>query len=234
MDNKKCFDCINSDCLINKHISNIDFEILEKSVTFFHFQKNQELLIEDNKGVYILKFGLAKKCTKVKNKHITFSFISNSDIINYAHNVVNQKVEMHDTLSPYHVKFLTESSVCFIEASVFQELLNQQPGLTLAFLFYYADALNKAETKKLIVANSSIETKIASELLVLSDKLKSLPNNYGLLNGITSSEIAEATATSIKTTNKILHTFKNDGIIRKHKRNIQILNVKALEKLVQN
>lgn len=109
---------------------------------------------------------------------------------------------------------LSEGSLCFIEKSAVQQLLERNPSLGLGFLHQLAVDLQGAEDTILQTVAMPMRTRMAHLLLTLKDRFAEVDDQGALSMKLPLSrqDIADVLGARPETVARIIHALEDDGV----------------------
>ncbi|MBI4367172.1 MAG: Crp/Fnr family transcriptional regulator, partial [Deltaproteobacteria bacterium] len=129
---------------------------------------------------------------------------------------------------------MEDATVCFVERSVFLQLLTQNPAVSMKMIRKLAQELRHAEDQMTDIAQKPVKERLA-ELLLLLKETYGKPTKEGLEIGIALSreEMAEMIGTTQETIIRLLSAFRARGFLQVDGRKIVILDCKPLLRIAQ-
>ena len=223
--NADCHSCINTDCLIKKHIGNEYVEgILEKKHTF-SCKKSQQFILEGSPmhGLYFVYKGKAKVTkTGIFGKEQIVRFAKAGEIIGHRGFGAGQKY-------PIGATALEDTTLCNFSYSTLIHVLNKASDLTFDLMLYYASELNKSETKVLKFAQMSVREKVIDAFLYINRKFGQSEDLYLNLT-LSRKDIADFAGTSEEQVIRVISELKKDNLIHTEGKKVGIPNVPILKK----
>ncbi|MEQ6118600.1 Crp/Fnr family transcriptional regulator [Reichenbachiella sp. MALMAid0571] len=219
-----CTNCMNSNCIIkrNYHCEG-GKEFIAKKHTL-HCKKNQNFIIEGSPvhGLYFIYKGKAKIAkTGIHGREQIVRFAKDGETIGHRGFGSGQfyqisAVAMEDTI------------LCNFGNEVLNEMLLKIPTLTYDFMLFYAEELNRSETKVKKFAQMTVREKVIDALLYMYRK-------FGLLNGflnvqLSRKEIADFAGTTDEQVIRVLSSLKKEALIHTKGKKIGLANPEALRK----
>jgi CRP-like cAMP-binding protein len=131
---------------------------------------------------------------------------------------------MHNTFA----EAIEDCTLCVMSRSDVERLIMEKPPVAMRFLEALAKRLQATEQKLEDLAFKGIPARLASLLLELASEA----SDGNEITGFTHQDLAERIGTYRETTTQILNYFKGQGWITISRKNIQLLNAKALSSLV--
>jgi CRP/FNR family transcriptional regulator len=128
---------------------------------------------------------------------------------------------------------LEDSTICYIPKELFVSFQTKYPSITTCMLYTLSQMLQRAEEKMTSIAQKNVRERLAETLLELHN-IFSFGNcgNNGI-NPITlkRDDIANIVGTATETVVRLLHSFKDEGIIVIEGRKIFVMDVPQLKNI---
>ncbi|HSH64815.1 MAG TPA: Crp/Fnr family transcriptional regulator [Bacteroidia bacterium] len=127
---------------------------------------------------------------------------------------------------------LEDSILAFISKDVFLSVLEQSRALSTRLLKNLSHEFGVLENSIANFAHKSVRERLALSLLIMKEKFRDKKNPTASVEIMLSREdLANITGTAIETLVRLLHTFKDEGLIETEGRKIRILDAKKLIKV---
>lgn len=232
--NPQCTSCIQKKCFINKYCSDEWKKIISSKKSVGLYKQQQSVFSEHNIafGIYFIYGGKVKIYNNCKDNkvHIT-RLASEGEMIglrSFAEN--NYRV---------NCSTLVDSTFCFIEKNLFNDILLNNNNLAIAIIRFYAKELINNELRQKHLAYSTTKERIAEAILLIEKHFgKKIKNGVEINVNFLNRNIAELALASTDETNRVLSSFRKQKIINynrsKKNKNIIILNPKELHNIVDN
>lgn len=130
---------------------------------------------------------------------------------------------------------LETSSVCEIPFEQLEALARDIPGLQRQLLRLMSKEIQQDQNLMLLLAQMPAETRLASFLLSLSERLNKrgyASNDFNL--SMSRGDIANLLGMAVETTSRLLSHFQESGLLRVERKYISILNINELRKLADH
>lgn len=219
-----CNTCTNEQCVIKRNRLNGNMpEYLENKNTVL-CKKGQNFILEGApvQGLYFVHQGKVKVAkTGLNGKEQIVRFAKDGEIIGHrgfgaGHFYQISAVAMEDTL------------LCHFSTALLHEMLQNTPKLTFDLMLFYAEELNRSETKVRKFAQMTVREKVIDSLLYINRKFG---QNRNLLEvQLTRKEIADFAGTTEEQVIRIISTLKKEKLIITQGKKIGIENVDLLRK----
>lgn len=128
---------------------------------------------------------------------------------------------------------LEDSTICYIPKDLFVSLQAKYPSITTCMLFTLSQMLQRAEEKMTSIAQKNVRERLAESLLELHNIFSFGDCGENGVNPITlkREDIANIVGTATETVVRLLHTFKDEGIIVIEGRKLFIMDIPQLKNI---
>lgn len=130
-----------------------------------------------------------------------------------------------DHLYHFTVAALKETSVCYIDFTLFKNILNKNAAFAAEFLKDFSISILSVYNRLMALTNKNIAGKMAYTLLYLFEEVY---ENREQIISISKHDLADLSAVSRDSSAKILRDFQKEGIIRMTDHLIEIIKPDAL------
>lgn len=221
-----CTCCEEESCVERVPIfSNLDKEEMKEITSIIkhkEFKKGELIYMAGEKGesLYVINRG------KVKITRISISGREQVIRILEAGEFMGELSIFKSSPLMDNAETLRDTTLCIIDEKDFKSLLKKYPLISFKIMEELSERLERAESLIENINLSSVEKRLAHILLELSDR-------DGRVNlNLSKKDLASQIGMSSETLSRKLSAFQELGIIRlKGQRNIEILNVSALEEI---
>ncbi|MBW3466940.1 Crp/Fnr family transcriptional regulator [Arthrospiribacter ruber] len=219
-----CNSCYNEQCVIKKNRLNGNMpEYLENKNTM-HCKKGQNFILEGApvQGLYFVHSGKVKVAkTGFNGKEQIVRFAKDGEIIGHRGFGVGNfyqisAVAMEDTV------------LCHFSTTLLHEMLQNTPALTFDLMLFYAEELNRSETKVRKFAQMTVRERVIDSLLYIYRKFGQSKNLFEIQ--LTRKEIADFAGTTEEQVIRIISALKKEKLIFTQGKKIGIENVGILKK----
>lgn len=220
-----CNSCSNKDCLIQKHLSSEIVQKLIQKKSTIACKKGQQFILEGApiNGLFFVQNGKSKVFkTGIYGKEQILRFVKNGEIIGHR----GFGISNHYSISAVA---LENTILCNFSNEVLNELLLKIPKLTYDFMLFYAEELNKSESKVKSIAQMTVREKVIDTILYIHRKFGENPK--GLLNiQLSRKEIADFAGTTDEQVIRTISSLKKEELLKASGKQIGIINVSNLKK----
>ncbi len=203
----ECNSCLNDNCIIKKHLSEPGIEKFLESKNTMRCRKSQSIIIEGAPihGLYFVHTGKVK----VFNTGIN----GREQILRFAHNgeMLGQRGFSSSQCYPSGAVALSETRMCHFTLDNMRNMLKSLPNMAYDFMVYYAEELNRSETKVRMFAHMTVREKVIDALLYINRK-------FGLKDGylavqLSRKDIADFAGTTEEQVIRIISGLKKEKLI---------------------
>lgn len=219
----KCVECKNESCLIKKNcltVSEHDYLSLKNTISC---RKGQSFIIEGAPvyGLYFVYQGKVKvSMTGLNGKEQIVRFAKDGEIIGHRGFGVGKNYAIGATA-------IEDTILCNFSNQILLEMFQKYPNLTFDFMMFYAEELNRSESKVKKFAQMTVREKVIDSLLYLNRKFG---QKNGFLNLLLSRrEIADFAGTTEEQVIRILSSLKKENLIEAKGKRIGIPNETKLK-----
>jgi CRP-like cAMP-binding protein len=222
----KCEQCIVRQFNSLKHLSKEELIRMSGCKTSKIIKKGETLFEEGDhiNGVFCIKNGVCKVSKMSENgKNQIVNLIQRGDLI-------GERSLISDEVSNLTAVAVDDMEICFIPKDEIIRDLEKNPNFTMDILKNMATSLKKADNIIVDMAQKSVKQRLAETLLKLESKFGT--NNEGAINiHLSREDIANIIGTATESAIRLLSGLKKSGAIAFIKKDIKILDEKALVKI---
>lgn len=148
--------------------------------------------------------------------------------------VIDLNFSNHAKLN-YGAVALETATVCKIPLTEFENMVNQYPDLSNAFLKVMSREIVLKQRMILVMSKMTAEQKVADFLVHMSTENKSRGYSPVIFNlSMTRTDIANYLGLAIETVSRIFKAFRNKGIISIERRQVSINELEALKSFLRD
>lgn len=229
MNNEKNIPFCDACCIdqsIFKKLSKNEKDILSYEKNCNRYEKGETVYGEGTRvsGIYCINKGIIKHYkTGNDGKEQIIRFSKQGDIFGFR-SILSQEPACTTT------KVIDQAVICFIPASVFLNLIKENPAFAMAVIKLSCAELGEANKYILDIAQKNVRERLAEILLLLKENFGTTAN--GDLNiFLTREELASIVGTATESVIRLLSEFKKDKLIELNKRKIRLLDVTKLKRI---
>ncbi|SNR59947.1 cAMP-binding domain of CRP or a regulatory subunit of cAMP-dependent protein kinases [Maribacter sedimenticola] len=218
-----CTRCTNTNCLVQKHVSNPAISELIKSRKEIKCKKGQQFIMEGASvtGLFFLLNG--------KVKVVRTGLLGREQIVRFATpgEIIGHRGFGTEETYPISAMALVDSSLCYFSKDLLQEILKISPELTYDLMLFYANELNRSEIRVKSLSQMTVRERVIDTLLYINRK-------FGQNNGYTAivlsrREYANYAGTTEEQVIRTLSALKKEGLVATKGKRIGLLNIPMLQ-----
>lgn len=219
-----CQACGNESCLIKRNLKpDATFDLAQKK-SEIRCKKGQQFILEGApvSGLFFLLKGKAKVFrTGINGKEQIVRFASNGEIIGHRGFGTEEFYSIGAVA-------LEDSILCYFSKKSLQNRLANDAKFTYDFMLFYANELNKSESKVKSLSQMTVRERVVDALLYINRKFKHKNNYLDLV--LSRSDYADFVGTTEEQVIRVLSALKKEQLIVTHGKKIGILDVSILQK----
>jgi len=219
-----CTSCTNTNCLIKKNLNYFDNSDFLESKNILRLKKGQQFIIEGTpvNGLYFI-FNASVKVfrTGINGREQIVRFASNGEIIGHRGFGTQEFYSIGATA-------INDAFICYFSKDVLQQTLQKNPKFTYDFMLFYADELNRSESKVKTISQMTVRERVIDTLLYIYRK-------FGETNGflkitLSRREYADYAGTTEQQVIRVFSALKKEELIVAKGKKIGIPNADILKK----
>ena len=222
-----CKTCSNTNCIIKRNSQEDKISQFLPSRNYLKCSKGQTFILEGNMvhGLYFIQEGTAKIAkTGYNEKQQIVRFASNGEMVGYRGFGSGKSYQISATA-------IQNTYLCYFSSEIFHSMLKTIPSLTFDLMTFYAEELNRSETKVKKLAQMTVREKVIDTLLYIHRKF----GQSKFLNiTLSRSELSDYAGTTQEQVTRVLTSLKKEGLIQTNKKSIGINDVILLRKEIAN
>lgn len=204
-----------------------DMKSLESKMVIQKYKKGQNIFVEGAypSGIFYVKEGRIKKYKANRDGREQIIYICNKgELLGYS-------ALLSEEAYPDSAATLEDSVVGFISREVFLKVLGQSPAMSLRLLKNLSHEFGVLVNTIASFAHKSVRERLALSLLILKDKFDdgNAPEKPTEIT-LSREDLANIVGTAVETLVRVLHNFKDEGLIETQGRKIRIINENQLIK----
>lgn len=194
----------------------------------YKFKKGETIFREGSfpSGIFYVKKGKVKKYKTDQDGRQQIIYVCNSgELLGYP--ALLSEEAYSDSASA-----LEDSVLAFISKETFLRVLDQSQILSYRLLKNLSHEFAVLENSIANFAHKSVRERLALSLLILKEKFmdKNNPDAFAEIT-LSREDLSNLTGTAVETLVRLLHTFKDEGLIETQGRKIRIIDAKGLVKV---
>jgi len=221
-----CRTCSMKGCSMLKHCTEEWLTLINDKKICMYARQGQQIIHEGTPatGIYFVHSGKVKIYKSGLNeRNFILKLGKEGDIIGHCGFGKNY-------LYSSSASALEDAHLCFIENSIFLDLLKDCHPLTYELMLYYGEELHTYETRMINLVQMNVREKVADTLLLLRDSYGEDSQDNSLNVALSRQDLAEISGTTKEQVSKILTEFDSEKIIQTSGKKISILNNQKLLK----
>ena len=224
MQKAECHTCTNEECIIKKNgMSEEARPFVERKHTI-HCKKGQQFIIEGAPvhGLYFVYKGKVKVAkTGLHGREQIVRFARDGEIIGHRGFGTGE-------FSPISAVALEDSILCNFTTDVLVEMMHKVPDLTFDMMIFYAEELNKSETKVKKFAQMTVREKVIDAFLYIHRKFGQ-PGDFFDIQ-LSRKDIANFAGTTEEQVIRVISALKKEELLRAKGKQLGIANLELLKK----
>ncbi|WP_435050580.1 Crp/Fnr family transcriptional regulator [Formosa sp. S-31] len=215
-------------CLIKRNLISLESCNSNISKSTINCKKGQQFIMEGApvNGLYFILKGKAKVFrTGLNGKEQIVRFAKEGEIIGHR----GFGTEEYYTIGAIA---LENATLCYFSKHILQEILHKNPEFTYDLMLFYANELNKSESKVKSLSQMTVRERLADTLLYIHRKFGTV-NSY-LNLPLSRKEYADYAGTSEEQVIRILSAFKAENTIKLFGKKIAILDIHKLKSEIKD
>jgi CRP-like cAMP-binding protein len=218
-----CVSCNNVNCLIHKNLKNIKNAAFIENKKTLKCKKGQQFIIEGApvNGLFFILSGSVKVFrTGIHGREQIVRFAKEGEIIGHR----GFGTEEYYTIGAIA---LLDTVLCYFSKEDLQQALLENPKFGYDMMLFYANELNKSESKVKSISQMTVRERVIDTLLFVYRKFGEL---RGFLNlPLSRKEYADYTGTTEEQIIRIFSLLKKEGLITAKGKKIGIPDVQNLK-----
>lgn len=222
-----CTECTNLNCSLLVNCNQEWLKYINEKKTVLFYKKRQRIIFERGPvdGVYFLLSGKVKvyKSGNDDRQQIV-RLCTDGDIL--GHRGINRD------FYPISAMTLEDSYICMLPIEDFKFALKSNPELTYNLMLFVSEELYLAEELIKHLVQLPVREKIADALLRIKNTFNPAPSDPSLGASLTRQDIADLAGTTKEQVSRDLANFKEEGIIELDGKEIRILDLMRLKRII--
>lgn len=219
-----CQSCGNLNCLIKKSALDEQLAPFIAEKASISFRKGQGFIYEGAPvhGLYFVHSGKVKVSKSgINGREQIVRLVGDGEIIGHRGFGANSFYQIN-------AETLSDTILCNFSTSTLENMLQTVPALTYDFMIFYAEELNRSETKVRKFAQMTVREKVIDALLYVNRK-------FGQRDGLlvvqlSRKEIANFAGTTEEQVIRAISALKKEGLLSNKGKNIGIVDTEELKK----
>lgn len=219
-----CGLCNNSNCLIKKALPVLSDTKLIQEKNDIRCKKGQQFIIEGapvNGLFFILKGKVKVFRTGINGKEQIVRFAKEGEIIGHRGFGTEEYYSIGSIA-------LEDTVLCYFPKEVLQEALKETPEFTYSLMLFYANELNRSESKVKSISQMTVRERIVDMLLYVNRKFGNLKGFIDL--PLSRREYADYAGTTEEQVIRVFSALKKENLISARGKKIGIIDVNLLKR----
>ena len=220
----QCDTCSNHLCLIKKSLTSDEDKRLSQHKVSLNCKKGLQFIMEGTpvSGLFFIYKGKAKVLkTGIYGKEQILRLVKEGETIGHRGFGTKKKYGISSVA-------LEDSILCNFSNETLELMMKKIPKLTHELMLFYADELNRSETKVKTLAQMTVREKVIDTLLFLYRKFGT--NHKGSINiQLSRQEIADYSGTTVEQVIRTISTLKTENLLTCIGKTIEINNLDKLK-----
>ncbi len=222
--NYSCNDCLNSNCLIKKNLNEFSDDSFTEKKNTLKLKKGQQFIIEGTpvNGLFFILKGTVKVFrTGINGREQIVRFAKEGEIIGHRGFGTQEYYSIGATV-------IKDTIVCYFSKDVLQSVILENPKFAYDFMLFYANELNRSESKVKSISQMTVRERVLDTLLYIHRKFGDLK---GFLNlTLSRREYADYAGTTEQQVIRVFSALKKEGLIIAKGKKIGIVDTDVLKK----
>ncbi|MCG1035197.1 Crp/Fnr family transcriptional regulator [Polaribacter sp. DS7-9] len=218
-----CISCGNTSCLVKKNLKNIVNPVFVEKKKTLKCKKGQQFIIEGAavNGLFFILKGVVKVFrTGINGREQIVRFAKEGEIIGHR----GFGTEEYYSIGAIA---LQETVLCYFSKDDLQKALLENPKFGYDMMLFYANELNKSESKVKSISQMTVRERVIDTLLYIHRKFGDL---RGFLNlPLSRKEYADYAGTTEEQVIRIFSLLKKEGLISAKGKKIGIVDLQKLK-----
>lgn len=219
-----CENCPNDGCLIKKYCREEQVQEFLAQKNTIPCRKSQNVIIEGAPihGIYFVYSGKVKVLnTGINGREQILRFAREGEML-------GQRGFSTHQYYPIGAVAIEDSVLCNFSSAVLKEMLLSIPKLAYDFMVFYAEELNRSETKVRKFAHMTVREKVIDSLLYINRKFGQKKGYFEI--NLSRKEIADFAGTTEEQVIRVVSALRKEKLIVCDAKKLGIPNVELLKK----
>ena len=220
-----CSTCENTNCLIKNNIKNPKIEKYLDKKHNIRCKKSQQFIMEGAPahGLFFVRKGQVKVVkTGIYGKEQIVRLALDGEVIGHRGFGSGKQY-------PIGALAITETFLCNFTNEVLLEMLKDIPELTFDMMLFYAEELNRSETKVRKFAQMTVREKVIDSFLYINRKFGQTEDGFFNIQ-LPRKDYADFAGTTEEQVIRIISSLKKEHVLKSLGKKIGIVNIDMLKK----
>ncbi|SNR16286.1 Putative transcriptional regulator, Crp/Fnr family [Tenacibaculum jejuense] len=221
--NYSCQNCLNINCLIYVNRKNQNISKFVENKKLLRCKKGQQFIMEGAmvNGLFIILEGTAKVFrTGINGKEQIVRFAKDGEVVGHRGFGTEESY-------PIGAVALEDTLLCYFSKEHLQEALLSSAKLSYDMMLFYANELNRSESKVKTISQMTVRERVIDTLLYINRKFGTTGGYLNLL--LTRKEYADYAGTTEEQVIRTFSSLKKEQFIGARGKKISILDVEGLK-----
>ncbi|MEN3324252.1 Crp/Fnr family transcriptional regulator [Mariniflexile soesokkakense] len=227
IENTSCLSCENKDCLIKKNLTTLENSPIINEKNNLRCKRGQQFIMEGApvNGLFFVLRGKVKVFrTGINGREQIVRFAKEGEIIGHR----GFGTEEYYSIGAIA---LEDTRLCYFSKQNLQDALLNNPKFAYDFMLFYANELNKSESKVKSISQMTVRERVIDSLLYIHRKFGDV---RGFLNlPLSRKEYADYAGTTEEQVIRIFSALKKEKLIAANGKRIGLLNEKVLKQEIE-
>lgn len=218
----------------HKLFRNLSFSEIDALCILKKFKKSKkneliDLPFSDKERIYFLKQGIIKLVKiNAEGEDILIDILQKGDLFG------DLNLEQPTENNEFFKVVSNEAIICTFYREKLEEVMFKKPDFALNYIKFIGFNFKKIQNsyKNILFRDAKTRILLLLNLIIEKDQIDS--TSYTLPNYLTQKDIAQLICTTRQTIITLLKELENDGILKYSQKEISILDVNKIKKLVEN
>lgn len=219
-----CSTCQNTDCIIKENSRGEEIEKYLETKHTIQCKKGQQFILEGAPvhGLYFVYSGKVKVAkTGFQGREQIVRFAKDGEIIGHRGFGIGQSYQINAVA-------IEDTVLCNFTNEALQEMLHKLPNITYDFMVFYAEELNRSETKVRKFAQMTVREKVIDALLYIYRKFGQSDNYLNIQ--LSRKEIADFAGTTDEQVIRVISSLKKEDLLRASGKKLGIVDLEMLRR----
>jgi CRP-like cAMP-binding protein len=220
-----CISCENTDCLIKKHLKNPSIAKFLTEKHTIKCKKSQQFIMEGAPahGLFFVKKGQVKV--------VKTGIYGREQIVRFAHEgeIIGHRGFGQGKRYPIGALAIKETVLCNFTNEVLSKMLHEIPNLTFDLMLFYAEELNRSETKVRKFAQMTVREKVIDSFLYINRKFGQTDEGFFNIQ-LPRKDFADFAGTTEEQVIRIISSLKKENLLITKGKKIGIADIPLLKK----
>lgn len=222
-----CQECKNSNCLIFKNIQSEKMKEASKEKRSIVCKKGQQFIMQGApiNGLFFVYDGVGKVLQSgINGREQIIRMAKSGEIVGY------RGFGSADTYS-ITAQAIETIQLCYFSKDLIKEMLYEVPQLSVDFMIFYSDELNKSETRVRKLAQMTVRERVVDTLLYMRRKFSKSGKTIDVI--LSRKEYADYAGTTEEQVIRVLSSLKQEKLIKTIGKRIEVIDLEKLQREIE-